>query len=194
MMNRAEMDRPADIADLDIVRRCLAGERDAFAELVRRHQRAVFGVAARMLDNRDEAEDAAQEAFVRAYSALATFRGESDMRTWLVRITTRLCIDLLRARRRRPEVFLDDQTSEPADGGWESDVTERHSIVRAIAELPPHYKAAIVLRHLQHMSYSEISASLGIPLATVKTHLRRARRILQSRLRPPSAEADEAVS
>jgi RNA polymerase sigma-70 factor (ECF subfamily) len=193
-MNRAEMDRPADNADLDIVRRCLAGEPDAFAELVLRHQRAVFGVAVRMLGNRDEAEDAAQEAFVRAYSALATFRGESDMKTWLVRITTRLCIDMLRSRRRRPEVFLADQTTEPADAGWESVVTERHSIVRAIAELPPHYKAAIILRHLQHMSYNDMAATLGLPLATVKTHLRRARRILQRRFRPASAEADGAAS
>jgi RNA polymerase sigma-70 factor (ECF subfamily) len=192
-MNRAEMDKPADIADLEIVRRCLAGERDAFAELVQRHQRVVFGVAVRMLGSRDEADDAAQEAFVRAYSALATFRGDSDIRIWLVRITTRLCIDLLRARRRRPEVFLDDQASEPADDGWESEVTQRHSIVRAIAELPPHYKAAIILRHLQHMSYNDMAAALGIPLATVKTHLRRARRLLQARLRPRARGTEEVL-
>jgi RNA polymerase sigma-70 factor (ECF subfamily) len=178
------MSKPADTADLEIVRQCLAGQKDAFAELVRRHQRAVFGVALRMLGNRDQAEDAAQEVFVRAYSRLDTFRGESDMRAWLVQIATRLCIDLLRSRRRRPEVFLEDQGSDPADGGWESAVTERHAVARAIAGLPPHYKAAIILRHLQHMSYSDMSVALGVPVATVKTHLRRARHMLRDLLRP----------
>jgi len=189
-MNRADMSKPADTADLGIVQRCLAGQSDAFAELVRRHQRAVYGVALRMLRNRDQADDAAQEAFVRAYSRLDTFRGESDMRAWLVQITTRLCIDLLRGRRRRPEVFMDDQSSEPADAGWESAVTERHSIAEAIAALPPHYKAAIILRHLQHMSYADMSVALGVPVATVKTHLLRARRMLRELMRPP-ARAEE---
>jgi RNA polymerase sigma-70 factor (ECF subfamily) len=181
------MDKPADTADLDIVRRCLAGHRDAFAALVQRHQRAVFGIALRMLGDRDQAEDAAQEAFVRAYSRLSTFRGDSNVRPWLLGITTRLCIDLLRARRRRPEVFLADQRTDPADAGWEASVTQRHSVARAIAQLPAHYKAAIILRHLQHMSYSDMAAALGIPMATVKTHLLRARRMLRRQLRPDAA-------
>lgn len=188
------MDKPADIADREIVRRCLAGEQDAFAELVRRHQRAVYGIAARMLGDRDQAEDAAQETFVRAYTRLSTFRGDSDIRAWLVRIVTRLCIDLLRARRRRPEVLLDDQGSDPADAGWEASVTERHSVARAIAELPPHYQAAIVLRHLQHMSYSDMAAALGIPVATVKTRLSRARRMLRGYLRMGARDAEQEVT
>jgi RNA polymerase sigma-70 factor (ECF subfamily) len=185
------MGKPADIADEEIVRRCLAGERDAFAELVRRHQRVVYGVAVRMLGSRDQAEDAAQEAFVRAYSRLATFRGDCAVRVWLIQIVTRLCLDLLRARRRRPEVFLDDHGGDPIDAGWESAVAERHAIARAIAELPPHYRAAIILRHLQHMPYRDMARALGIPLATVKTHLRRARRILHSRLQSEAGDAEE---
>ncbi|UCH35961.1 MAG: sigma-70 family RNA polymerase sigma factor [Armatimonadota bacterium] len=188
------MDKPADIADGEIVRRCLAGERDAFAELVQRHQRVVYGVAVRMLGKRDQAEDAAQEAFVRAYSRLSTFRGDCAVRVWLIRIVTRLCLDLLRARRRRPEVFLDDHGGDPTDSGWESGVAERHAIARAIAELPPHYRAAIILRHLQHMPYSDMARALGIPLATAKTHLRRARQILQARLRPETADTGEEAS
>jgi len=192
-MKRAEMDKPAESADLDAVRRCLAGERDAFAELVQRHQRVVYGVALRMLGSRDEADDAAQEAFVRAYSRLSTFRGDAEMRVWLVRIITRLCIDLLRARRRRPEVLLDDQPSEPAQPSWEVDVAERHGIARAIVELPPRYKAVIILRHLQHMSYSDMARTLDLPVATVKTHLLRARRMLRQRLSSGSAEGEEVV-
>jgi len=187
------MDKPADIADLAIVRRCLAGEKDAFAELVQRHQRTVFAVALRMLGNRDQADDAAQEVFVRAYSRLSTFRGDSDLRAWLVGIATRLCIDLLRSRRRRPEVVLADQQTDPADSGWEVGVVERHTVAHAIAQLPPHYKAAIILRHLQHMSYSDMAAALGIPVATVKTHLLRARRMLRIQLRPGAGEREQVT-
>jgi len=185
------MSRPADIADAELVRRCLAGEREAFAELVERHQCIVYGVALRMLGDRDQADDAAQEVFVRAYSQLSTFRGESSLRTWLVQIATRLCIDLLRVRRRRPEVFLDEQHNVPSAAEWEVAVTERHSVAQAIAELPSYYKAAIILRHLQHMSYADMAKALGIPLATVKTRLRRARHMLRARLQPGAAEAEE---
>jgi len=181
------MDKPADTAEVEIIRRCLAGHRDAFAELVARHQRAVYGVALRMLNDRDLADDAAQEAFVRAYSGLAMFKGESSMRTWLVQITTRLCIDLLRARRRRPEVPLDDDNPAHTRTEWQNGLTERHSLAQAIAGLPPHYKAAIILRHLQHMSYNDMAQALGIPLATVKTHLRRARQMLRTRFDPGGA-------
>jgi RNA polymerase sigma-70 factor (ECF subfamily) len=193
MVKRVEMDQPAESADLVAVRRCLAGGRDAFAELVQRHHRVVYGVALRMLGSRDEADDAAQEAFVRAYLRLATFRGDCEMRIWLVRIITRLCLDLLRSRRRRPEVLLDDQPSEPAHPGWEASVAERHRMARAIVDLPPHYKAAIILRHLQHMSYSDMAATLDIPVATVKTHLLRARRMLRHRLGSASAEGEEVA-
>ena len=188
------MGPPPDNADIEIVRRCLAGQRDAFAELVARHQRSVFGVALRMLGDRDQADDAAQEAFVRAYSRLATFKGESSMRTWLVQITTRLCIDLLRARRRRGEVLL----AREGDGeftrvgrvnpDWQGGITDRHALARAIADLPPHYKAAIILRHLQHLSYSDMARALGVPLATAKTHLRRARLMLRASLEGATLE------
>jgi RNA polymerase sigma-70 factor (ECF subfamily) len=174
--------KPADNADIEIARRCLAGEREAFAELVARHQRTVYGVALRMLGDRDQADDAAQEAFVRVYSRLRTFKGESSMRTWLVRITTRLCIDLLRARRRHPEVLLGEAEDRPAHSDPQGEITDRHALARAIADLPPHYKAAIILRHLQHLSYSEMARALGVPLATVKTHLRRARLMLRESL------------
>lgn len=189
-MNRADMDKPADIADVEIVRRCLAGQREAFAKLVARHQRAVYGVALRMLGDCDQADDAAQETFVRAYSGLTTFRGESSMRTWLLRIATRLCIDLLRARRRRPELPLDDGDA-PAQTEWEDEVAGRHSLARAIAQLPPHYKAAIVLRHLHHLSYADMAQALGLPLATVRTHLRRARLMLRSLLEEGTQQAQE---
>ncbi|HUT75938.1 MAG TPA: sigma-70 family RNA polymerase sigma factor [Armatimonadota bacterium] len=184
------MDRPADIADLETVRRCLAGQREAFAEIVARHQRVVYGVALRMLGDRDQADDAAQETFVRAYSRLSSFRGDSSLRAWLIQIATRMCIDLLRARRRRPEVALDDADA-PASPAGDDGVTTRHSLARAIADLPPHYKAAIILRHLQHMSYADMARTLGIPLPTVKTHLRRARQTLRARMEDEAAPAEE---
>jgi RNA polymerase sigma-70 factor (ECF subfamily) len=187
-------DPEAASRDLEAIARCLAGERDAFGDLVDRHQHAVFNIAYRMTGRREDAEDLAQDAFLKAYSALREFRGESSFRTWICQIATRVCIDHLRSRKETVE--LNEDLAVTADGpDLSTAVVDRQFIAEAIQSLPPHYRAAVILRHLEHRSYQEIADILRLPLATVKTHIRRARARLRERLAPvlqlPADEENE---
>jgi len=168
--------------DRDAIARCLRGDREAFGELVERHQGTVYNIAYRMTGSREDAEDLAQDAFLRAYSALGEFRGESSFRTWVCQIAIRLCIDHLRSRKETSELKEDLDAARGAD--WSSDLMNREVVAEAILSLPPHYRAAVVLRHLEHRPYQEIARMLGLPLPTVKTHIRRARARLRERLAP----------
>jgi RNA polymerase sigma-70 factor (ECF subfamily) len=170
----------ADDPDAERVARCKAGDRDAFAELVREHQTTVYNIAYRMLRNSDDAEDLAQAAFVRAYTALPGFRGDSSFRTWVCQIVTRLCLDAVRARRHTS--VLPDQVSHDSGPDWREGVVDRQLLEEAIAELPPAFRAAIVLRHFEEMSYREIADVLDLPIGTVKTHISRARGLMAKRL------------
>jgi RNA polymerase sigma-70 factor (ECF subfamily) len=165
--------------DSDAIRRWREGDGQALLGLVQRHQATVYNVARRLLGNDDEAQDAAQDAFVRALAALPGFRGESSFRTWICRIVTRLCFDQLRARPLRP-VSLKESDSAVADG--EENILARAALEKAIADLAPMYKAVIVLRHVEQLSYEEIAKILNLPIGTVKTHISRARQHLRKKL------------
>jgi RNA polymerase sigma-70 factor (ECF subfamily) len=147
---------------------------------VDRYKGLVFSLARHSVGSADEAEDIAQETFIRAYSRLRHFRGEGNFRNWLCRIATRLCLDHHRAR--RPTESLDAAGFDPSGDPADSDL--RQVVSQAIAELPPPYRIAIVLRHLEDLSYQEMADMLGLPVSTVKTHLLRARRRLRDRLGP----------
>jgi len=176
-------DAEAVSQDRDAIARCLEGDREAFGELLDRHQGTVFNIAYRMTGSRQDAEDLAQDAFVRAYSALGEFRGESSFRTWICQIATRLCIDHLRSRKETRE--LREDLAAPGEGSdWTGRMADGEIVAEAIRALPPHYRAVVVLRHLEHRSYQEIADTLDLPLATVKTHIRRARERLRERLAP----------
>jgi RNA polymerase sigma-70 factor (ECF subfamily) len=173
------MDRAAE---RELIRLAQGGDAEAFSQLVTRHQRAVFNVTYRLTGNRQEAEDVAQETFVRAYQALRRFDLERPLGPWLYRIATNTALNWI--KRRRPEVGLGEEALLPDPGpGPEAQVlsAERSARLRAvIASLPPNYRAVIELRHFQGLSYREMSESLGVPLSDVKSWLFRARRKLKS--------------
>jgi RNA polymerase sigma-70 factor (ECF subfamily) len=167
--------------------RLRAGDAPAFEELVMTYQHRVFGVALRMLGNRAEAEDVAQEAFVRAHRALGAFRGDAKLSTWLYAITSRLCLNRLASGERRLTRQNEDALLRLSDAGPRPDAAlERRELEtalgRAIAELPEDRRIVVVLRDLEGLSYEEIAEVLELPLGTVRSRLHRARADLKEKL------------
>ncbi|MCA9936606.1 MAG: sigma-70 family RNA polymerase sigma factor [Ardenticatenaceae bacterium] len=175
----------------DWQRRAAQGDRAAFAWLVQQHQTAVFNVAYRLLGNRRDAEDAAQEAFLRAFRNMARFDSQRPFRPWIKRITTNLCLNRLEAQRVRPAITEADvgNTDNPANlDEWahHNPTPEQRMLAQeqagdiraAILQLPPHYRAVIELRHFQELSYEEMAVVLERPLSSVKSDLFRARKKL----------------
>jgi RNA polymerase sigma-70 factor (ECF subfamily) len=190
--------------DMILVERALEGDLAAFEQLVTRYQNKLVGYAARMLGDHDEAEDVAQEAFVKAYRALDSFRGQAQFSTWLYRIATNLCIDRARAKKRRPQqaYSLDEPLDKDDDkGGRElpdstfepSQSVEREELrqtVRAtMAEMPEKMRQVLVMCDMQGMPYEQIAQILNCPIGTVKSRLFHARADLARRLRPYMAGA-----
>ena len=172
--------------DRDLLVRALRGASDAFGELVMRHQMGVFNVCYRMLHERTEAEDLAQETFIRAYHRLHTFDLERDFGPWVRRVAANLCLNHLEAR--KPIAALDEErdADESQKPERQIEVKERGEQVRsALASLPAHYRVVVELRHYQELSYDEIASELNIPLSDVKSHLFRARKILAEKLHAP---------
>lgn len=193
--SRAEPLNPwVALADHQLVAQALAGRPDAYGELVRRHQGTVYNVAYRLVGERQDALDAAQEAFVRAYNALHTFDQGRPFGPWIGRIVANVALASA-GRRRLPTISLAGLVRGDGDGGEVALpdpavgpeatylATERQAqLRRAVLDLPPRYRAVIELRHFQECSYEEIAATLGLPLSDVKSHLFRARRLLRQRL------------
>jgi RNA polymerase sigma-70 factor, ECF subfamily len=168
---------------------------------VRRHQSAVYNAIYRLVGDRQEALDLAQDAFVRAYRALDSFDAARPFGPWIGRIAVNTALNWLQRRRvptvplargvageavEERELPLADDTSEPERVYLAG---EQQALLRgAILGLPPHYRAIIELRHFQELSYDEIAAALGISLSDVKSHLFRARRMLRERLEQANQE------
>jgi RNA polymerase sigma-70 factor (ECF subfamily) len=173
------------LEDQALIAAALAGHGEAFGELVTRYERAVYNLALRTLRDRTEAEDAAQEAFFKAYRALATFRPGAKFSTWIFTICYRACCDRLAKRKRLSPDELPDRADPSA--GPETLAERNDEAVRlraAIDGLPEKYRAVITLYHLQGMQYEEIASVLNLPLGTVKTHLFRAKEQLRKVLTP----------
>lgn len=188
--------------DQCLVNRAQAGDVRAFEALVRRHERWVFTLALRMVGNRGDAEDVAQEVFLKAYRGLSGFRGGSRFSTWLYAIASHHCLNHLAARdsrarraersagspagrRGEPPSALDrvaDATPGP------DAVLERRELRRMIQhellQLAEHHRIVLILRDIQGMSYEAIAATLGVELGTVRSRLHRARMELKARLGP----------
>jgi RNA polymerase sigma-70 factor, ECF subfamily len=169
--------------DADLVSRAQAGRLDAFEELVRRHRLGTYRVALRMLGNESDAEDATQDAFVQAWRKLAGFRADAAFSTWMYRIVTNRCLNMLRARRRTEPLPTDREApaSRPdriAEGRWQVD-----DLTRAIGRLTPEQRAPLVLRELEGLTYEEIAAALELSIPAVKSRLHRARLDLLSAMR-----------
>ena len=182
-MREGEPALPAE----EIVGRLKAGDLRAFEEMVISYQHRVFGVAARMLGNTAEAEEVAQEALLRAHRAIASFRGEAKLSTWLYGITSRLCLNRLasgeRSMRRHGEETLERLAADTADPATEVERSEvEQALHRAIAELPEDRRIVVVLRDLEGLSYEEIATALDLELGTVRSRLSRARTDLKEKL------------
>jgi RNA polymerase sigma-70 factor (ECF subfamily) len=174
----------ADSTDRDLAIRARRGEAEAFGELVLRYQTSVFNVCYRLLGERRDAEDLAQEAFIRAYQRLAAFDAERPFGPWMRRVAANVCLNRLQLN--VPIVVpLDEERDEDSAGTPETvhDQAERAELLRsALVALAPHYRAVLELRHFQEMSYDEIAATLNLPVSDVKSHLFRARKILVEKL------------
>ncbi|KAF0107429.1 MAG: RNA polymerase sigma-70 factor ECF subfamily [Anaerolineaceae bacterium] len=166
-----------------LAQRAAQGDRDAFGELVRLHQAGVYNAAYRMLGERRDAEDAAQEAFVRAFRSIRTLDPSRPPGPWFRKIAVNVCLN--RLERREPQQ-LDDYLPVPSpDPGPEPQAVERErsrQVRAALLTLPPRYRAAIELRAFEELSYAEMAEALGRPLSDVKSDLFRARRMLAKKL------------
>lgn len=172
----------------DLVRRVLHGDQAAFATLVERYTGAVYNQAYRMLGNAQEAEDAVQEVFLRAFRRLDSYDPERRFATWLLTIGSNYCVDRLR-RRRFSWLTLDDVAFwlPSRESGPERRALEQERgefVQRALQRLPENFRSVIVLRYWHDMSYLEIAEALRLTEATVKTRLHRARKMLEAVLGP----------
>jgi RNA polymerase sigma-70 factor, ECF subfamily len=164
--------------DLAYVERARQGDESAFEWLVERHRDRAFGLALRILRSRPDAEDAAQEAFVRAWQALPRFRGESSFSTWLYRIVARQSFDRLQTlkRRRERETVIEAAVDRAAGESASDEAAWRaRQVERLIDRLSPVQRAVVTLFYFQDRSVEQVAEALAMPENTVKTHLSRAR-------------------
>lgn len=180
--------------DAEILRRCRAGDERAYRELVDRYRRQVYSMALRMLRREEDAEDVAQETFIRVFRALDRYDPARPFAAWLFTIAARLSIDHIRRRRQTPLSLFqrDAETQEertidvvdPGPGPEEltSQGEEERRAQSLIDSLPPHYRIVVMMRHQQDLSYEEIAEALRLPLGTVKARIHRARALLKRHL------------
>jgi len=176
-------------SEQDLAHLAQQGDLDTFGELVRRYQDSVFRLCFRLLGNRQDAEDLAQEAFIRAFRHREKYDPTRPFGPWIRRIAANLCLNHMQARQPLAAPLEDElQSSPPArEPGPESvqEMVEQSQQVRAaLLALPPHYRLVIELRHYQAQSYAEIAETLGLPLSDVKSYLFRARKQLAVWLNP----------
>ena len=190
---------PGSADDAALLAAHVAGDPDAFTELVRRHKDRLWAVALRTTGDPEDASDALQDAFVSAYRNAASFRGEAAVTTWLHRVVVNACLDRMRRRRARPTVPLPEEDGETghrglADPRDDLDRLElRMEIDRALADLPDDQRSAIVLVDVEGRPVAEAAEILGIPEGTVKSRCSRGRARLAvalAGLRNPDAPAD----
>lgn len=173
-----------------LVRAAQSGDTDAFGQIVRHYQRAVYRVAYGLTRNASDADDLAQETFVRAWQAIGRFRAGEPLYPWLARIAMNQAMSLFRRRKRRPETPLEPlleagrQWGGGADPAGEvSDRDHAAHLEAALAELSPEHQSVLVLRAVEGLSYDEIAGVLGVPAGTVMSRLSRARAELRARLK-----------
>ena len=186
----------ADASDLSLVQRVQHGDRGAFDVLVLKYQHKVVKLVMRYVRNPAEAEDIAQDAFIKAYRALPQFRGDSAFYTWLYRIAINTAKNAVVARDRNPVDFDLDMTNNEESYEMQGRLKDsetpealvltdeiRTTVNAAIANLPDDLRTAIVLRELEGLSYEEIAATMDCPVGTVRSRIFRAREAIDTRLR-----------
>ncbi|MUG45103.1 sigma-70 family RNA polymerase sigma factor [Paenibacillus woosongensis] len=169
------------MVEQELIRAAQTGDRDALITLLREIENQVYRTAYYILNDEQDAHDAAQEALIRIYTKIDTYEEKAQFKTWVQRIVTNICID--KFRRKKPTVSIEEHeiVFEGKDN-VEREVMSGYiaqDIRKAIDQLPEHHRSVVVLRYLQDFSYNEIADSLNLPLNTVKSYLFRARQQLQ---------------
>jgi RNA polymerase sigma-70 factor (ECF subfamily) len=190
----AKRERHAEATDENLVRLAKKADTDAFGTLMLRYQNKIYRLARRMTETDEDAEDVLQEAFIKAFRSLSSFKGRSKFSTWLYRITVNLALMKLR-RKKLDSVSLDEPVSTD-EGVIQRDIedsgldpleklieTESQDVLgKAIAELPPAYRAVFVLRHVEGLSTEETARILKVSVPAVKSRLHRTRIVLREKL------------
>ena len=179
-----------EVSEKKIIEKVLGGDANAFEELVLKYEKTVYNLALRMVGNRDDASDMTQEAFIKAYGSLSSFRGDSKFSVWIYRITTNVCLDFLRSKSRKQQVSLtvsddDDEDAQLDIPDPSSDPEQQlmqkmsmQSVEEGLKTLPDKQRQILVMRELGGMSYAEIGAALSLEEGTVKSRIFRARKRL----------------
>ena len=187
-----------DVAEQELIRRVREGDKEAFYGLVRPYERAIFFAARSVLNNDADAEEAAQEAVLKAFIHIEEFRGESKFSTWLVQIAINEARMKLRKEHRQLYDSLDESTPDEQGDYWPKDFADwreipiealqrkelREALSKALASLGPKYRQVMVLRDIQHFSVAETAEALGLSGETVRTRLHRARLRMRDALAP----------
>ncbi len=174
----------------ELIQKAGRGDAYAFEQLMAAHESRMYAVALRMCGNREDAQDCLQEAMLRVYRAMSSFKGQSSFSTWVYRITMNSCLDELRRRKSRTATSLDAMLENGFAPSDESDTPEQNSLrneqrrvmERAIANLPEDMRAAVVLRDIQGCSYEEIAQALSANVGTIKSRISRGREKLRAAL------------
>jgi RNA polymerase sigma-70 factor (ECF subfamily) len=170
--------------DRDLLERIRTGEQRAFVVLIDRYKARIYHTTLRILGNREDAEEAAQDTFVRAFRGLENFREDSTFSTWIYRICVNTCLNRLESRKRFKAQDIDNTPIEelpfmesPESSFGEEDLQRR--IFASMEKLPEKYRTVLVLYHIQHLTYQEIAEIMQMSMGSVKTHLFRARALLR---------------
>ena len=176
--------------ELAVVQRVQRGDVNAFEDLVAAYEKNVYNLALRMTGNAQDAEDMAQEAFIKAYNSLSSFRGESKFSVWLYRIVSNVCLDFLRKKNKQGTVSLSVEDDDGEDSQLDlPDLSQspeellekkltREAVQRGLKALPEDARQILLLREIQGLSYEEIGQTLGLESGTVKSRIFRARKKL----------------
>lgn len=193
----ARAKKDSDPVDRALIARAQRGDIGAFNELVQRYEKSVYNFAYRLSGNYDNANDIAQDAFIRAYNAINSFRGDASFSTWLFRITTNVFLDERKKARAHPQQSLDEylqldessvarQIEDPSPTPEDIATGKEKTAVlaSAVASLPEYQRAMVVMYHMEQKAYEEIAEIMDLPIGTVKSRLNRARLALKEKLSP----------
>ena len=197
MKDKSDNNNADLLSDIELVKMTLAGDRQAYRQLVEKYQQRIYSIAFGVLHSREDSLDVVQDVLIKAYRKLDKFRGTSSFYTWLYRITVNMAIDCCRKRKRTVEVEYDDQigteeevdrrslqaTSEnPAESLERKELNKM--VMDAIASLPEEQKTVIILREIEGLAYEEIAKVTGISMGTVMSRLHYGRKKLRDILSP----------
>ena len=201
MSNTSPAPSPSDAIDA-LIQRCLAGDQDAWGQIVRQHWRKVFNIAYKFTGKHDEAEDLTQDVFLKIFKSLDTFDRRANFQTWLVSVSRNLCIDHYRSVRKERETIDRDvdagelspaaTTVSPVAALEQRDRVDL--LKKALDQLPPTLRSAVLLRDIQELSYQEIADRLHLPEGTVKSRINRGRTELARQIRRLRDELETGVA